>query len=171
MCGEQKIWGDLGHFQIGSSPRVRGTGPRRTVRKSVDRFIPACAGNSTWTTHIVGHRAVHPRVCGEQAAGIGGGVAGDGSSPRVRGTASTDLCRFDRVRFIPACAGNRMVRRNGAPSTTVHPRVCGEQPIIRSSLPPSGGSSPRVRGTGDAIKNKMLVVRFIPACAGNSPSY
>ena len=51
-------------------------------------------------------------------------------------------------RFIPACAGNR--RRSGCcySTTSVHPRVCGEQNdgIMRTHC--ECGSSPRVRGTG-----------------------
>ena len=51
---------------------------------------------------------------------------------------------------------------------SVHPRACGEQfPTI-----PFGemrhGSSPRLRGTGIALRCMLFLQRFIPAPAGNS---
>ena len=52
----------------------------------------------------------------------------------------------------------------------VHPRVCGEQPRIVLILTSYAGSSPRVRGTGDSEGFQSRYRRFIPACAGNSPS-
>ena len=52
---------------------------------------------------------------------------------------------------------------------TVHPRVCGEhvkgKPQPRLIL----GSSPRVRGTSINQDLLGIIVRFIPACAGNMP--
>ena len=54
------------------------------------------------------------------------------------------------------------------PPTPVHPRVCGElrAPATRSSS--TSGSSPRVRGTRAHEHQERRLVRFIPACAGNS---
>ena len=82
-------------------------------------------------------------------------------------------------RFIPARAGNAASARRSPSWLTVHPRACGERGIraraVRlglrfiparagNALPsiPSGGSSPRVRGT------LRLGLRFIPARAGNA---
>ena len=50
--------------------------------------------------------SVHPRVCGEQTVELGVRPVEGGSSPRVRGTVASVTCVLDRVRFIPACAGN-----------------------------------------------------------------
>ena len=55
------------------------------------------------------------------------------------------------MRFIPACAGNRLI---GDVFQTVAAR----------------GSSPRVRGTGTEVARLAELARFIPACAGNSLS-
>ena len=74
------------------------------------------------------------------------------------------------VRFIPACAGNRGGRRIRPPRPAVHPRVCGEQVPRVTGGKPTGGSSPRVRGTVCVSIRLKLHHRFIPACAGNSPS-
>ena len=53
--------------------------------------------------------------------------------------------------------------------TPVHPRVCGEQRRYSRGIQARGGSSPRVRGTGNPTSLTKLLSRFIPACAGNSP--
>ena len=147
VCGEldDALAGDA--VKVGSSPRVRGTPPRCYGEVRAIRFIPACAGNSTSRGRGRGTMAVHPRVCGELVPIIAQSVGVRGSSPRVRGTRPREAAGPRGFRFIPACAGNSL------PSTTehchapVHPRVCGELAIFRSTAGPSSGSSPRVRGT------------------------
>ena len=113
---------------------------------------------------------VHPRVCGEQGRIARERPNAVGSSPRVRGT--VDGLHHLRAggRFIPACAGNRSASRRSSRAWTVHPRVCGEQKIYDNLTTSYNGSSPRVRGTGDAQVEQLLQHRFIPACAGNSPT-
>ena len=91
-----------------------------------------------------------------------------GSSPRVRGTVELLLETGLIARFIPACAGNRLISMSSKRFPTVHPRVCGEQWQSLSSHPNDAGSSPRVRGTGTRPRLCQAVIRFIPACAGNS---
>ena len=147
VCGEQGSGVSSAFSCSGSSPRVRGTGKQ------------ARSGH--------GNLAVHPRVCGEQSllvAFFGNSV---GSSPRVRGTVSARALRLSLRRFIPACAGNRRTRSNGANRGSVHPRVCGEQFVDAGILKGRTGSSPRVRGTGCPQSVGRSDRRFIPACAGN----
>ena len=50
---------------------------------------------------------------------------------------------------------------------TVHPHVCGERGEGLCVLDLGGGSSPRVRGTGESQRTHAGRDRFIPACAGN----
>ena len=90
-----------------------------------------------------------------------------GSSPRVRGTVLTRVSVLIGVRFIPACAGNSLVRQPIRARTPVHPRVCGEQLLHAAGNQFGNGSSPRVRGTDHAFRPSVFVTRFIPACAGN----
>ena len=52
----------------------------------VDRFIPACVGNSIKIGIQVSFLTVHPRVCGELAHGFLNAYYNAGSSPRVWGT-------------------------------------------------------------------------------------
>ena len=73
-------------------------------------------------------------------------------------------------RFIPACAGNSRPRGPQRRPPTVHPRVCGELLDAHPQIVGADGSSPRVRGTRLALGDQHGGARFIPACAGNSPS-
>ena len=96
-----------------------------------------------------------------------------GSSPRARGTPIDAVVAAINHRFIPACA--RKTKRCASTATPgpVHPRVRGEhsswekKDASRSCL---FGSSPRARGTRDEAVEGVARMRFIPACAGNTPS-
>ena len=50
-----------------------------------------------------------------------------GSSPHARGTHSVTSSSSSSRRFIPACAGNAMVRRTAPAMIAVHPRMRGER--------------------------------------------
>ena len=89
VCGEQLQSGGLGGSPPGSSPRVRGTDFTRTVSTPLVRFIPACAGNRPSPDETIAGVPVHPRVCGEQTSLWRKDEVTSGSSPHVRGTASS----------------------------------------------------------------------------------
>ena len=65
VCGEHSVAiAGFGTFE-GSSPRVRGTRPKKDDPHRLRGIIPACAGN-TWKHEATFDRARdHPRVCGE----------------------------------------------------------------------------------------------------------
>ena len=168
VCGEQPSPPSLPTRYAGSSPRVRGTGWNSRWRAGVRRFIPACAGNRSQCQTGISPLSVHPRVCGEQVGIERVIVIANGSSPRVRGTGRIGNDSCGERRFIPACAGNRPARSTTRSSSTVHPRVCGEQAITATPDPCTNGSSPRVRGTENGVRHPGHRARFIPACAGNS---
>ena len=87
----------------------------------------------------------------------------------MRGTHSDSTTRASFPRFIPAYAGNTgrpNARRRLQP---VHPRVCGEHKRHDHVKVVSGGSSPRMRGTREALRFAFARIRFIPAYAGNTP--
>ncbi len=86
VCGELVSHQRIRRWAVGSSPRVRGTPPRRPSGPSAPRFIPACAGNSLSSGNSNATPPVHPRVCGELDEEGENGWYNDGSSPRVRGT-------------------------------------------------------------------------------------
>ncbi len=91
-----------------------------------------------------------------------------GSSPRVRGTQGPVPSLFSVFRFIPARAGNTPGRCRKRPCRTVHPRACGEHQAIPRHGLHLDGSSPRVRGTRQALAAGPANQRFIPARAGNT---
>ena len=72
------------------------------------------------------------------------------------------------IRFIPAPAGNTRHRRPLVPSTTVHPRACGEHEARVTLASSARGSSPRLRGTQWCARRRHPRRRFIPAPAGNT---
>ena len=94
-----------------------------------------------------GSHAVHPRVCGEHSRPSKVIATCCGSSPRMRGTLNQILDWDDSERFIPAYAGNTAGSTGVSSPMTVHPRVCGEHPVIERCRLNIAGSSPRMRGT------------------------
>ena len=113
----------------GSSPLARGTGLRGLLAQLGHRFIPAGAGNSAGLFMKWREVTVHPRWRGEQSMLQSIRESGSGSSPLTRGTGLTAIAESlgctvhprwrgeqisaaaifaDKVRFIPAGAGNRM---------------------------------------------------------------
>ena len=91
-----------------------------------------------------------------------------GSSPRLRGTLLPVDREKERLRFIPAPAGNTISAPWGGPKLSVHPRACGEHFDIQAPGLRSGGSSPRLRGTRVEMLHPGSTARFIPAPAGNT---
>ena len=110
----------------GSSPRVRGTLFGLVALAGIQRFIPACAGNSATTPICCWPTPVHPRVCGELRVPSSSSALTRGSSPRVRGTRAGRVRGRTGDRFIPACAGNSAALAASSRGAPVHPRVCGE---------------------------------------------
>ena len=89
-CGEHTYTTTLNLLDRGSSPRMRGTRRRWP---------------SSWS-----RTAVHPRACGEHLFTQGLMLAFRGSSPRMRGTPNELGGQAGGGRFIPAHAGNTLVR-------------------------------------------------------------
>ena len=147
LCGEHTRAGHFVDAAAGSSPPVRGTLVSSTQAFNAERFIPACAGNTTACCGSKPAAPVHPRLCGEHQMGIFHTGTACGSSPPVRGTPSPGAaCRGSR-RFIPACAGNTYGMERNACRCAVHPRLCGEHLLALNIVALDGGSSPPVRGT------------------------
>ncbi len=171
VCGERWRLGDHPGWISGSSPRVRGTLFRQSKGKANLRFIPACAGN-VLPRDLSGFKpSVHPRVCGERDCAEMNLNLSHGSSPRVRGTYPLPSPTIHPGRFIPACAGNVVGSVSASHKRPVHPRVCGERVVAMKYLISNCGSSPRVRGTSLTPCDLRSYDRFIPACAGNVPTF
>ena len=132
------------------------------------RFIPAPAGNTPHVILWLVRIPVHPRACGEHMAIWTFPARNCGSSPRLRGTHLAGVAKIGEDRFIPAPAGNTAARQNRASRGTVHPRACGEHPMLLAHVYVLVGSSPRLRGTHHGQGIFPALWRFIPAPAGNT---
>ena len=91
-----------------------------------------------------------------------------GSPPRVRGRPKRSADSAAVSRFTPACAGQTYQRPVAAAAAAVHPRVCGADPLPHTCVNPSAGSPPRVRGRREFRLFVHNLIRFTPACAGQT---
>ena len=148
------------------SPRVRGNPLEGGVAVQDDGSIPACAGEPDLRREIAVGVRVYPRVCGGTHSPRPPALPRRGLSPRVRGNplmhGQTPACE----RSIPACAGEPPTRLRQAVAMAVYPRVCGGTAVRQRSDPDAQGLSPRVRGNPQLSVLLVLLLRSIPACAG-----
>ncbi len=147
---------------------MRGTHhrPGHTYRRK--GIIPAYAGNTYSPSNPRFLGGDHPRVCGEHPVQNSTAFANGGSSPRMRGTLmSLAICRFSPG-IIPAYAGNTAIFPTRAFIMRDHPRVCGEHALGLHQSYPTGGSSPRMRGTLHIRLGGHHRNGIIPAYAGNT---
>ena len=138
------------YANCGSSPLARGTHQRKALRDSDLSVHPRWRGEHIHTTVLSGSMF--------------------GSSPLARGTQQHQGQRPRHVRFIPAGAGNTMAHPMRHDMITVHPRWRGEHVFRLRFVPVVAGSSPLARGTLRACADCMVILRFIPAGAGNTIS-
>ena len=131
----------------GLSPLARGTPPLRSSTRSISRFIPAGAGNSSTSLRISGSIAVYPRWLGELAVDFAGVVSAGGLSPLARGTHGLRYMQCPDSRFIPAGAGNTKPPARPPITTPVYPRWRGEHAMDQGITLDGGGLSPLARGT------------------------
>ena len=167
-CGEHYRHPYTTHTYCGSSPRMRGTRCGPAATKGNRRFIPAHAGNTDPSHRKSSAYPVHPRACGEHDQALHVSLADAGSSPRMRGTLLPKSGKKVKHRFIPAHAGNTWRYRKPPRAISVHPRACGEHIAVISMPFRAIGSSPRMRGTRFRRDFGQVLVRFIPAHAGNT---
>ena len=86
----------------------------------------------------------------------------------MRGTLVQCGLRLGDAGIIPAYAGNTPSRRHRPSPKRDHPRVCGEHFSSCVVMVPSGGSSPRMRGTLWTCFRGGRRCGIIPAYAGNT---
>ena len=107
-------------------------------------------------------------MCGEHPQATEDRQSTLGSSPHVRGTPHLQPDALTSVGIIPACAGNTLLLAVPGLRGRDHPRMCGEHKKSLRDVQPRRGSSPHVRGTPRFSFSRVLVLRIIPACAGNT---
>ena len=152
----------------GSSPLVRGKREPPHRRFRFGRIIPACAGQTTCLPPSTMATSDHPRLCGANRWMPSGGCTAVGSSPLVRGKPGQRNRAGDECRIIPACAGQTSTETSGSYFLSDHPRLCGANMPEPGTELCLGGSSPLVRGKPVGRGHDDLLVRIIPACAGQT---
>ena len=152
----------------GSSPRVRGKLIIRWQPKRAARLIPARAGKTTPSPPATCAVTAHPRACGENWTRASIIHPPKGSSPRVRGKPGRACPPGEGPGLIPACAGKTCQVSTRRRTGRAHPRVCGENLVLRVHAAPGRGSSPRVRGKRPRVLRGSHTLRLIPARAGKT---
>ena len=167
-CGENGMNSKGSSFPAGSSPRVRGKPPARTVAARAPGLIPARAGKTDRHGQVQEALPAHPRACGENYYFAIASHAILGSSPRVRGKQELPAEYMPLGGLIPARAGKTCCTTSRAGTITAHPRACGENYTPELVMLDEAGSSPRVRGKPRRRAPLHEHRRLIPARAGKT---
>ena len=123
-------------------------------------------GGAPSSCAVVRHGGVYPRVCGGAHDARRSFIAGEGLSPRVRGSLVLYFYLYATDGSIPACAGEPARRVGCLISLWVYPRVCGGAAFTLAGITEDQGLSPRVRGSLSTRQEVRSHVGSIPACAG-----
>ena len=168
MRGEHRRVGHDPRAQRGSSPHARGTLFGSVPPCSDCGIIPACAGNTSFSTEACGASGDHPRMRGEHRSVSVFVAVYWGSSPHARGTLYQDRWRSWYPGIIPACAGNTRNSSGSGHASRDHPRMRGEHFKLLLWLVGAWGLSPHARGTPGLWCCVSRLSGIIPACAGNT---
>ena len=169
--GELNIGNGFAAAASGLSPLARGARHSQADPATALRFIPAGAGNTVRRGGSTTVFSVYPRWRGEHINMQRERLPLAGLSPLARGTQSCVNSRRLHWRFIPAGAGNTGRNIDSMFRTTVYPRWRGEH-ILLGVIPSSViGLSPLARGTRYMETHHDVQKRFIPAGAGNTPTF
>ena len=124
--GENFWWIAESSCAKGSSPRGRGKLRPGLLGLTPTRLIPAWAGKTASCAAGASPPAAHPRVGGENSAGVQPCEMSWGSSPRGRGKPKAPIPFRLGARLIPAWAGKTISLFVLRLVTWAHPRVGGE---------------------------------------------
>ena len=91
---------------LGSPPLARGTVITNMSEYKITGITPACAGNRAARRGAAYKSQDHPRLRGEQYAGVENAGKWMGSPPLARGTVTGFKNLSFLFRITPACAGN-----------------------------------------------------------------
>ena len=167
-CGANAWSPVYGRQDAGSSPRMRGKLHQVQRATHADRIIPAHAGQTRARSRRPYPPTDHPRACGANHRSPRRHPYSFGSSPRMRGKRCHILHGGWYMRIIPAHAGQTYAIKYACELSADHPRACGANAIMASSESSHVGSSPRMRGKLDDLRDMLSRVRIIPAHAGQT---
>ena len=166
MCGGTESTTASRHGPQGLSPRVRGNRHRPRAAAAASSSIPACAGEPAAFRLARARARVYPRVCGGTWCSRPYHRPASGLSPRVRGNPALRNVSEERIRSIPACAGEPCWSAMPNWCARVYPRVCGGTGQRHRPRLVQLGLSPRVRGNRQGGDAGRVRLGSIPACAG-----
>ena len=96
-----------------------------------ERITPADAGKTGLLAFPPCADRDHPRGCGENSRRKVERMIVDGSPPRMRGKPDRVLAKSEQIRITPAGAGKTVKSSVTTPPGADHPRVCGENIVMR----------------------------------------
>ena len=166
--GEYFTYPRKASIPAGSSPLSRGILAQDALLGVKIGIIPALAGNTFSCCQTFQLVRDHPRSRGEYLVRCLHTGSDNGSSPLSRGILSLRRETCQRIRIIPALAGNTEVLQAHLTWSWDHPRSRGEYFMVPPSLVISLGSSPLSRGIRGGVPGPEPGLRIIPALAGNT---
>ena len=152
--------------QGGSSPLARGLPPGVPGPEFRGWIIPARAGFTRSSTHVITGAEDHPRSRGVYAWGAPGMSGPVGSSPLARGLLVAEEGLGGEGRIIPARAGFTTTAIQQGGLVGDHPRSRGVYLTKRAGVEPRLGSSPLARGLHVILSATTEGGGIIPARAG-----
>ncbi len=152
----------------GRSPLTRGRQQRKNKQVRDVGSIPAHAGQTLVDRGALGIRQVDPRSRGADAATASQQARNTGRSPLTRGRRSSFPAFPNRLRSIPAHAGQTKAWREVKPVWGVDPRSRGADDQLRAIVTSRPGRSPLTRGRPVHRPEERHESGSIPAHAGQT---
>ena len=150
----------------GLSPRERGNRGHDAAQRPRARSIPARAGEPRPSSTTQSTRTVYPRASGGTQRAVLQIIRAEGLSPRERGNRHRRGLHEGIQRSIPARAGEPAIKGWESIDRWVYPRASGGTALVKASLSPRCGLSPRERGNRSRQRRSLRAGRSIPARAG-----
>ena len=152
----------------GLSPHGRGKPGRRGSPADRRRSIPARAGETLPPLQYPGLLRVYPRTGGGNGRRNGIRTRPCGLSPHGRGKRNDGRGRRGYLRSIPARAGETLHKQLVDRLQEVYPRTGGGNFVLAGIVGAGIGLSPHGRGKRRLLASCWLVLRSIPARAGET---
>ena len=150
----------------GSPPHTRDKSSSGIAYGLFIRIIPAYAGQIIFGHFMPTPHQDHPRIRGTNCGILSSLVPFPGSSPHTRDKYMDFVLGYVYLRIIPAYAGQIMNAYISKAYSRDHPRIRG----TNRRNPHRGyglvGSSPHTRDKFPRIKVIIIIIRIIPAYAG-----
>ena len=131
---------------MGSPPHARGRRCLYVPFKLLRRITPACAGKTLGDHLPACFLSDHPRMRGEDLFPPLRQTIPNGSPPHARGRRGWSRVWGLSRGITPACAGKTKWLPTTLNSLMDHPRMRGEDALIREVFPEARGSPPHARG-------------------------